>query len=133
MSYRSARSERLHEKIASLMRLHGNMTLHQVRMLTGNAKNEVEYILTSDILVDGVGFRRVGTVKHRGHDVYVYGLTERPQPPRSQIELLDRMARLVVEMRRLFRSGRRTEAMEVFETWQRLSNEFSKNAQDGQI
>lgn len=82
MSYRSARSERLHDKIVALMRLHGNMTLHEVRMLTGNAKNEVEYILTSSILVDGVGFQRVGTVRHRGHDVYVYGLTERPQPPR---------------------------------------------------
>lgn len=87
----------------------------------------------SSILVDGVGFQRVGTVRHRGHDVYVYGLTERPQPPRSQMELLDRMARLVVEMRRLFRSGRRTEAMEVYERWQRLADEFRQNAQNGQI
>lgn len=133
MSYRSARSERLHEKIAALIRRYGNMTLHDVRMLTGHSKNEVEYILTSGIIVDGVGFRRVGAIRHRGHDVYVYGLTERPQPPRSQIERLDRMARLVVEMRRLFRSGRRTEAMEVFETWQKLAEEFRQNAQDGQI
>lgn len=133
MSYRSARSERLHDKIVALMRRHGPMTLHEVRMLTGNSKNEVEYILTSDILVDGVGFRRVGTIRHRGHDVYVYGLTERPQAPRSQMELLDRMAKLAKEIGRLYRSGRRTEAMEVFETWQRLADEFRQNAQNGQI
>lgn len=129
----TARTERLHNKIADLLRKHGNMTLHQVRMLTGNSKNEVEYILTSDILVDGVGFQRVGTIRHRGHDVYVYGLTERPQPPRSQIELLDRMAKLAREIGRLYRGGRRDEALEVFATWQRLADEFRQNAQDGQI
>lgn len=133
MSYRSARAERLHDKIVALMRLHGDMTLHQVRMLTGHPRNEVEYILTSDVLVDGVGFRRAGTVKHRGHDVYVYGLTERPQAPRSQQEILDRMAKLAKEVGRLYRGGRRAEAMEVFETWRRLSDEFRQNAQNGLI
>ena len=133
MSYRSMRSERLHDKIVALMRLHGNMTLHQVRMLIGHSKNEIEYILTSDVLVDGVGFRRVGTMRHRGHDVFIYGLTERPQAPRSQQELLDRMARLAREVGRLYRGGRRDEAMEVFETWRRLSEEFRQNAQNGQI
>lgn len=133
MSYRSTRSERLHDKIVALMRRHGPMTLHEVRMLTGNSKNEVEYILTSDTLVDGVGFQRVGTIRHRGHDVYVYGLTERPQPPRSQIELLDRMAKLAREIGRLYRGGRRDEALEVFATWQRLADEFRQNVQDGQI
>lgn len=133
MSYRSARTERLHDKIVALMRRHGNMTLHQVRMLIGHSKNEIEYVLTSDVLVDGVGFRRVGTMRHRGHDVYVYGLTERTQAPRSQQEILDRMARLAKQVGRLYRDGRRTEAMEVFETWQRLSSEFSQNAQNGQI
>ena len=80
--------------------------------------------------VDGVKFVRVGETKVRSHTAYVYGIVE---CQRTQLELLNDMAKLAKECGRLYRIGRRTEVMEAFEAWQRLSNEFRQNAQNGQI
>jgi len=133
MSAPIPRTERLHRKIAAALRQHGDMTISQLRIITGYPRSAVAYVLHNNRAVDGVSFRRVGTTKYRGHEVYIYGLIEVARPKRTQLELLDRMGKLAKEIGRLYRTGRRDEAMEAFDAWQALSEEFRQNAQNGQI
>ena len=123
-------TERLHRKMVAALRKHGNLTINQLRTLTGHTYDEINYILYRGRSVDGVKFVRVGETKVRSHTAYVYGIVE---CQRTQLELLNDMAKLAKECGRLYRIGRRTEVMETFEAWQRLSNEFRQNAQNGQI
>ena len=117
--------------LAKLLRKYGRMTVAELKLRTGATGALLHYHLNSGYEVDGARFFRAEEEAPSGRKTIYYSVTEAPPQPASEptLSTLDDMATLAKAIGRLYRTGRRAEALAKAKEWQKLSDEIKKDAQ----